>query len=270
MSIISVLVIAILSACGPAPTPTLSVADLQGTAIANAWLAMTMTQLAMPTATQTPIPPTPTATFTPPPTFTPFPTLAPATLAGTAAPDPCDGPPPIAPKGALVKIQFVNKSNSSLNLSFAMAQENSLKECGTYSFTLGKFDQPEVQVLAGCYWGWAWVLDPPSNAKTPKALCITDTSKTTSVWITNELISRQNLILDKLLSAEKSEIERDFEDKRESKTGVDVPRSKTEGYFEYKNATKNDQELIQRNSYRLNSFYDKKYNSYIKNLQNIK
>jgi hypothetical protein len=88
--------------------------------------------------------------------------------------------------------------------------------------------------------------------------------------ITNELISRQNLILDKLLSAEKSEIERDFEDKRESKTGVDVPRSKTEGYFEYKNATKNDQELIQRNSYRLNSFYDKKYNSYIKNLQNIK
>jgi hypothetical protein len=188
LSIIAILIIAILSACGPAPTPTMSVADLQGTAVAQAWLAMTMTQLAMPTATQTPIPPTPTATFTAAPTFTPFPTLPPPTVAGTEAPDPCDQPPPIAPKGSVVKIQFINKTNSSLNLSFGMAQANSLNECGTYSYAIGRFDEPEVTVLAGCYWGWAWVNDPPSNAKTPSALCITDTGKTTQIWITSEVI----------------------------------------------------------------------------------
>ena len=55
---LSILLIVVISACGPAPTPTLSVADVQGTAVANAWIAITQTQAAIPTATQTPIPPT--------------------------------------------------------------------------------------------------------------------------------------------------------------------------------------------------------------------
>jgi hypothetical protein len=88
----------------------------------------------------------------------------------------------------MVKIKFVNKTEGSVILSFGMAQENSLKECGTYSFSLGRYEEPEVQVLAGCYWGYAWVLDPASIAQTPDVLCVTDTTKTTAIWISKEVI----------------------------------------------------------------------------------
>ena len=189
ISVISILVIVMLSACGPEATPTLSVADAQSTAVAAAWVALTQTQAAIPTATQTPIPPTPTETFTPAPTFTPFPTVVPPTLPDTSATDPCNEPPPQKPLGTTVKVLFVNKTDSVINLAFGMTKENDQKECGTYSFTIGRYEEPEVQILAGCYWGWGWVLDPPSIAKTPDVLCVTDTSKTTSIWITNEVIS---------------------------------------------------------------------------------
>ena len=187
--VISVWVIAALSACGPAATPTLSVADVQGTAVAQAWLAMTMTQLAMPTATQTPIPPTPTMTPLPPPTLAPLPILAPATLPGVATTNPCNDVPPAKPLGDQVKVQFLNKTDGKLNLSFGMTTENSSKECGTYSFTLGKYEEPEATVLAGCYWGYAWVLDPPSTPQTANSLCVTDKSKVYQIWITKDLIA---------------------------------------------------------------------------------
>ncbi|HEY3369265.1 MAG TPA: hypothetical protein VGK10_00375 [Prolixibacteraceae bacterium] len=86
--------------------------------------------------------------------------------------------------------------------------------------------------------------------------------------ISNELINRQNLILSKLLEAEKSEIERDFEDKRESKTAIGVKKSNPEGYFEYKNKTKNENELLKRNSNQLRNFYDQKYNNFINQIKN--
>lgn len=85
--------------------------------------------------------------------------------------------------------------------------------------------------------------------------------------ISNELINRQNLILSKLLDAEKSEIERDFEDKRESKTAIDIKKSNPEGYFEYKNKSKNEKELLKRNSNQLRSFYDQKYNSFLNQIK---
>jgi hypothetical protein len=191
VTVISILVIAALSACGPAPTPTLSPADIGNTAIANAWVAMTLTQAAMPTATQTPVPPQPTATFVPQPTFTLFPTIAVvATLPDTSAINPCDDVPPVKPLGAQVKIRFLNKTEGSVNLSFGMVQENSDKECGTYTFVMGKYDEPEVTVLAGCYWGYGWVTgDKPSTPQTSSNLCVTDTGKTTSIWITPDLIA---------------------------------------------------------------------------------
>ena len=86
--------------------------------------------------------------------------------------------------------------------------------------------------------------------------------------INSELINRQNLILSKLLEAEKSEIERDFEEKRESKTAVDVKKSNPEGYFEYKDKTKNENELLKRNNNQLRNFYDQKYNNFINQIKN--
>ncbi len=86
--------------------------------------------------------------------------------------------------------------------------------------------------------------------------------------VTNELINRQNLILSKLLDAEKSEIERDFEEKRESKTAVDLKKVNPKGYFEYKNKLKNENELIKLGNVKLRSFYDQKYNSFLNHIKN--
>ncbi|MGE5395058.1 MAG: DUF4175 family protein [Candidatus Saccharibacteria bacterium] len=86
--------------------------------------------------------------------------------------------------------------------------------------------------------------------------------------INSELINRQNLILSKLLDAEKSEIERDVDDKRESKTALDVKKSNPEGYFEYKSKNAFENELLKRNNNQLRSFYDQKYNSFLNQIKN--
>ena len=86
--------------------------------------------------------------------------------------------------------------------------------------------------------------------------------------INSELINRQNMILSKLLEAEKSEVERDYEDKRESKTAIDVKKANPEGYFEYKNKTRNENELLKRNSNQLRNFYDQKYNNFVNQIKN--
>ena len=84
--------------------------------------------------------------------------------------------------------------------------------------------------------------------------------------ISNELVNRQNLILSKLLDAEKSEIERDFEDKRESKTAHDVKIGNPGGYFEY-NKAKNESEIIRRGNFKLRGFYDQKYNNFLNQIK---
>lgn len=84
--------------------------------------------------------------------------------------------------------------------------------------------------------------------------------------INNELITRQNIILSKLLEAEKAEIERDFDEKRESKSVKDYKVSNPQGYFEY-NKQVNENELIKRNSYKLRGFYDRKYNSFLNQIK---
>ncbi|WP_372774535.1 DUF4175 family protein [Mangrovibacterium sp.] len=79
----------------------------------------------------------------------------------------------------------------------------------------------------------------------------------------NQLISRQNLILERLLKAEKSEMERDVDDKRESKTAEQVFYSNPELFFQYKDVEKNKEEEIRYNNYRLHNFYDKKFRDYL-------
>lgn len=187
---------ALLAACGPAPEPTLSVTDIQNTAVALSWTGIAMTQAALPTAT--PPPPTPT----PLPTSTPFPTLAAAipTLAvgnvgsnSSATASPCDGPPPYQPSGTQVQVKFVNKSGGSVNLSFGMIQANDLGECGTYSFSFGQYDSPVEKVLKGCYWAYAWVSGKkPSTAQTTGSLCLDDPNNTKSVLVGTETIGFPN------------------------------------------------------------------------------
>jgi len=86
--------------------------------------------------------------------------------------------------------------------------------------------------------------------------------------ISSELVNRQNLILSKLLDAEKAEIERDFDDKRESKTATDIKKANAESYFEYNKKQKNETDQIIRSNFKLRSFYDQKYNQFINQIKN--
>ena len=86
--------------------------------------------------------------------------------------------------------------------------------------------------------------------------------------ITTTMINRQNLILDKMLKAEKSEMERDIEDERESKTADDEFYSNPVEFFEYKQGDKTIIEDIRYNNYKLRNYYDKIYREYINNLNN--
>ena len=86
--------------------------------------------------------------------------------------------------------------------------------------------------------------------------------------ISTQMINRQNLILNKLLKAEKAEMERDMEDERESKTADDQFYSNPIEFFKYKKQENDYIELIERNNYQLRNFYDRKYKDYINNLRN--
>jgi hypothetical protein len=192
LSAISLPIILLLSACGPAPEPTLSADDVANTAVANAWMIVTLTQAALPTATATVTPLPPTSTLAPLPTIAPLPTAVPATFPPSGAADPCNQPPPYEPKGTLVQVQFNNKSKGSVSLAFGMLQANSLGECGTYNFSIGRFDSPTVEVMAGCYWAFGWVSgDTTSTTKNINALCVPDKSQIWKIEIGPEVVQLQ-------------------------------------------------------------------------------
>lgn len=178
-----------MSACGPAAAPTLSATEVAGTALNAAYTQLAATQAALPTATATAIPPTntPLPTLPPPPTLAPV--VATVALPTTASQDPCDGVPPAKPKGDTAQVRFVNKSKGQVNLSFGMYKANEQGECGIYSFALSIYDSPTVTVLAGCYWGYAWVTGKtPSIARTSNAICV-DANGSVSVTIGVETIA---------------------------------------------------------------------------------
>jgi hypothetical protein len=86
--------------------------------------------------------------------------------------------------------------------------------------------------------------------------------------INGELINRQNLILSKLLDAEKADIERDKDDRRESKTAKDVRNVNPQEYLEFGDKGKHENEGLRRENVKMKSFYDQKYNSFINRLKN--
>jgi serine/threonine protein kinase len=91
------------------PMPTVSVMDLQNTAIAAAWTDIAMTQVTL-------------STVTPLPTFTPL-SLVIAPVA-TSTVDPCNEPLPSPAKGAKTKVEFINESNGPVKLAFGLLSEN--------------------------------------------------------------------------------------------------------------------------------------------------
>lgn len=81
--------------------------------------------------------------------------------------------------------------------------------------------------------------------------------------LSDNIINRQNLILDHLLKAEKAEMERDVDENRESTTAEQKFYSNPDLLFEYKEREKNKTEDLRFNSVRMRKFYEEKYRSYI-------
>jgi hypothetical protein len=179
--IVIIIMVFILSACGPTPAPTMNAVDVQGTAVAAAWTIVAMTQAAVPTAT--PIPPTETPIPTPLPTFTPLPlptSALPQPITGATAvgggptPDPCNAPIAGDAPGHKAKVQFQNKSNGNVNLSFGLMNPTEFGECGVYHFNFSQNESSTVEVLEGCYWAYAWVTGKkPSTAVNIYDFCLT-------------------------------------------------------------------------------------------------
>lgn len=84
--------------------------------------------------------------------------------------------------------------------------------------------------------------------------------------INQQMIQRQHEILTRLLEAEKSERERDLDNKRESNTADEEFYSNPAKLFEKTPDKKITIENIQRNSLNLTNFYQDKYRSYVERI----
>lgn len=186
--VLSLLSILILSACGGADaTPELSPEDTAATAMAEAWIAITQTAAALPT--NTPVPPTftPQPTNTAMPTIELLPTLPPAPVVVATATAECITIPVPEPKGALVNIEIYNESQGSATVAFGMNSANDKNECFSYSLSLGRNDVYTGKVLAGCYWGIAWITgEEQSVARSGDLMCLSDPAFIHKIKITQE------------------------------------------------------------------------------------
>ena len=176
------MVTVLLTACGAEDVPpTLSVADVQSTAVSAALTIVAQTQQAIPT--NTPLPPTETPTSTPPPTNTPFelPTLA-VTATNTLASaggDFCATRVLGAPKGKETKILIDNKTKYPVQVSLYL-NRTELDECGYRPYSIGKNGSVLISDLVyGCYNLWAWSTDAKNSFNSAGYGCINNPDKWT-------------------------------------------------------------------------------------------
>jgi len=87
--------------------------------------------------------------------------------------------------------------------------------------------------------------------------------------INAQTIARQHLITTRLLEAEKAELEREYQDKRESESAEDF-YSNPVLFFEYKEKENFSIEYLNKNSHKLTNFYNNKYKQYLHNINNEK
>lgn len=84
--------------------------------------------------------------------------------------------------------------------------------------------------------------------------------------INAETLKRQHLITTRLLEAEKAELEREFDQKRESESAEDFYSNPVE-FFEYKEKENYSIEYMNKNAHKLNNFYNAKYKQYLNNIR---
>jgi hypothetical protein len=84
--------------------------------------------------------------------------------------------------------------------------------------------------------------------------------------INKELINRQNSIFNKMLDLEKAEKSQEFDENRQSNTGIDTQNNSNKT-LDIKFKEYNTKEFISTPPVDLNLFYKNKYNDYIQNLE---
>ncbi len=152
-----------LIACAPEATPTMSPADVQGTAVAAASTIAAATQQVIPTATPTPttepFSPIPSTTFTPVPTLSlPTPPTITPVVAATGT-DTCLHPLNMTEAGPKKRVRIENQSGgTSLNLSLNLYQPNASGQCGVLSWA----DKPKnwteiIEIAPGSWFAYAWI-----------------------------------------------------------------------------------------------------------------
>ncbi len=190
---IIVAITALISGCGAKATPTVSPADIAGTAQAAAFTMIAQTMAAQPTAT--PVPPTETPTQMPSPTNT-IEALALPTLAVLASPttgaaannpsgDPCATRVLGKPRGHPTVIRIWNNTKTPIQVSMYLNETKDHQECGYRSYTLAKNgDVLITDLVYGCYNLWAWNSSGKPNFNSRGYGCINNPDKWTFIITT--------------------------------------------------------------------------------------
>lgn len=166
--LLSLLAIAVLSACAPQSAPSPSIADLQATALANAQTQIALTAASIPTAT--PIPPTPMPTpipVLPAEILQPqvIPATQPVSIAPTALPgdasvssdNPCNGPLSDV-NGPQAQVTFMNTTDGELSLYLYIYK--TAFGCGIGNVTIAPLESVTTNVPKGCYDFYGWITGP--------------------------------------------------------------------------------------------------------------
>ncbi|MGE5775891.1 MAG: hypothetical protein ACM33V_06700 [Chloroflexota bacterium] len=185
--VIITVVALVVSACGAEPAaPTLSSADIAGTAQAAALTMIAQTQAAIPT--NTPPPPTETASPTLPATNTPLPLptqdLSIPLPTDTKAPsgDPCDTRQLAPKKGKSTIIRIWNSTKTPVTVSIYLNETKGHGECGYRSYNLAKnADVVITDLVYGCYNLWAWNTSGKPNFNSGGYGCINNPDKWTFI-----------------------------------------------------------------------------------------
>jgi hypothetical protein len=188
----------LITACAPQAAPTMSPADVQGTAVAAAWTMVAATQAAIPT--NTPLPPTAVPSPTSLPTFTPaaplvIPTLQPLALASpttAAASDPggCVKPLAMSQAGPTKRVRIENESPGTANLSLNLWKPNLFGQCGAISYAnIKRGSMTIIEIPNGSWYAYAWVLDPPSNGSVSFVLGASKTKDLNRLVIKKDIIA---------------------------------------------------------------------------------
>jgi hypothetical protein len=153
--------ILLLSACGTPAEPTMSVEEIQGTAVAAAMTMVAETQAAIPTAT--PIPPTDTPSPTPLPTSTvPLPTqplVVQPTATAASDSNECNKFLTTSAAGPTAPIKIVNQTKAPMNISIYL-EKTPFGECGYRGYSIPKKGSINIEFPQGVIYAYAWILEP--------------------------------------------------------------------------------------------------------------